>query len=295
MNKNLKKIAAKALRIMSFLPKKWVCAAEYYYHLHRFPNLKNPQRFTEWIQWYKLNYRNDVMHQCVDKYEVRNYVKSKGCASYLNELYFICEDARTIDFAAIPNQFVIKTTDGGNGDNVFVCRDKSKIDIDSVIKNVNGWRNRQLGSTSGEWAYSGNYKSRVIVEKYLEDPHSLDGSIDDYKLLCFHGKFRYLWIDKNRFSNHKRGFWDENLNFMAGVKSDHPTFDEPPKLPDNLPEMISVAEKLSADFPFARVDFYDIDGRITFGEITFYPWSGYVKYTPDSFDYELGKHFITEV
>ena len=118
-----------------------------------------------------------------------------------------------------------------------------------------------------------------------------DGSIEDYKFLCFNGRFQYLWIDKNRYSNHKRGFWNRDLQFLQGVESDHPTFDVPPILPFNINGMISIAEKLSEDFPFARIDLYNIQGEIIFGEITFYPWSGYVKYVPDSFDFELGNCF----
>ena len=100
-----------------------------------------------------------------------------------------------------------------------------------------------------------------------------------------------MWVDKNRFSNHKRGFFDSNLKFLDGVASDHPTFKKPPILPSNIREMIDVAEKLSHGFLFARVDLYNIEGHIYFGEITFYPWGGYVQYTPDSFDFELGGEF----
>ena len=132
----------------------------------------------------------------------------------------------------------------------------------------------------------------MIVEKYLEDDMNQDGSIDDYKFLCFDGKFRYLWIDKNRYSNHKRGFWNENLDFLDDVYSDWPTFEKGEiDLPSNIQQMISFSEKLAEGFPFARVDWYNIKGKIVFGEITFYPWSGYVKFTPDSFDFELGRYF----
>ena len=103
-------------------------------------------------------------------------------------------------------------------------------------------------------------------------------------------KLCFLWVDKDRFSSHKRGFWDENLKFLNGVKSDWPTFpDGGIPLPENIQEMVEASEKLAEGFPFARIDWYNIDGKITFGEITFYPRSGYVRYTPDSFDFDLGK------
>lgn len=280
------------LKAFAWVPDRIMLPFQYYLILKRWPDMKNPQRFTEKLQCYKAFYRNDVMLDCVDKYLVREYIEKKlGSDEYLNTLYQVCDSADEINFNTLPNKFVIKTTDGGNGDNVLICRDKSKLNIQETIERVNGWRNKKYYAVSREWAYNGAKKSRVIVEQFLESDENLDGSIDDYKFLCFNGKFRYLWVDKNRYSDHRRGFWDENLNFLKGVKSDHPTFDAPPALPNNIDEMIHIAEKLSEDFPFARVDFYNIKGQIYFGEITFYPWSGYVQYTPDSFDFDLGKWF----
>lgn len=280
------------LKWFAWLPDRMMLPLQYYAILHRTLHLKNPERFTEKIQWYKAYYRNPQMLICTDKYRVRAFVMDKlGDDRYLNHLYQVCNRAEEIDFESLPQRFVIKTTDGGNGDNVYICRDKTEIDRERVIKLVNSWRNKKYDSVSREWAYKGARQSRIIVERYLEDLQSTDGSIDDYKFLCFDGIFRYLWVDKNRYSNHRRGFWDESLQFLPDVKSDHPTFEVAPQLPTNIQEMIRVAEQLAADFPFARVDLYNIDGNIYFGEITFYPWSGYVQYTPDSFDYELGRHF----
>ena len=289
MNKKIKYAIFNALR---FIPDGIMLRAQYFVKLRRWLHLNNPKRFTEWLQWYKAYYRNDEMPQCTDKYLVRDYVKEAfGGEKYLNTLYQVCDKAEEIDFASLPAQFVIKTTDGGNGDNIFICKDKTQIVTTEVVKLVNSWRHKHYENLSREWAYTGAKDSRIIVEEYLEDEESEDGSIDDYKLLCFKGKFRYLWIDKNRYSDHRRGFWDENLNFMSNVVSDHPTFDTPPVLPNNIQEMIALSEKLSSKFLFARVDWYNIKGKIIFGEITFYPWSGYVQYTPDSFDYELGQYF----
>lgn len=291
MNPILKKIIRCFIKKMSFLPQSLIIRLEYFYHLHRNPNIKKPSRFTEWIQCYKLFYRNKTMFACVDKYEVRKYVTQKGCGKYLNILYQVCDDANDINYDDLPEKFVVKTTDGGNGDNVYICKNKNIINRQEVNDLVNGWRNKDVGITSGEWAYTGCKGSRIIVEQYLEDPNSIDGSIDDYKLLCYNGKFRYLWVDHNRYSNHRRGFWNEKLIFLKDVRSDHPTFEIEPQLPSNIDEMINVAEILSNGFPFARVDFYNISGKLYFGEITFYPWSGYVQYTPDNFDFELGKYF----
>lgn len=281
------------LKAFSWVPDRVMLSFQYYLILHRWPNMKNPQRFTEKIQCYKAFYRNDLMLNCVDKYLVRSYVENKlGSDKYLNILYQVCDSADEINFDALPEKFVIKTTDGGNGDNVLICNNKSELNIQEAIEKVNSWRNKKYYTVSREWAYKGAKKSRVIVEQFLESDENSDGSIDDYKFLCYKGKFKYLWVDKNRYSDHRRGFWNKDFEFLEGVKSDCPTFDIPPVLPQNVEDMKRIAEKLSEDFPFARIDFYNIKGKIYFGEITFYPWSGYVQYTPDCFDYELGQNFI---
>lgn len=291
--KQLKYAIFNALR---FVPDGIMLRAQYFVKLRRWLHLSNPRRFTEWIQWYKTYYRNDEMPQCTDKYLVRNFVIANlGDDKYLNRLYQVCDDARDIDFTSLPEKFVIKTTDGGNGDNVFICRDKSCINTDEIVKKVNGWKHKHYENLSREWAYIGASSSQIIVEEYLDDKNSIDGSIDDYKFLCFNGKFKYLWVDKNRYSDHRRGFWDCELKFLSDVTSDHPTFDTPPRLPSNIMEMIQLSEKLSSQFLFARVDWYNIEGRIVFGEITFYPWSGYVQYYPDEFDFRLGNCFNSAV
>lgn len=235
------------------------------------------------------------MHQCVDKYEVRKYVESKGLGHILNELYGVYDRPEDIGFSTLPQQFVVKTTDGGGGLNVIVVKDKETIDVNDIRGKLITWgvgKERKNAKPSGrEWAYTGIARRRIIVEKYLEGSLQGDGSLSDYKLMFFNGKFRLLWVDKDRYTNHHRGFWDENLNFLPDVYSDHDTFKTPPALPAIIHEMIAVGEKLSEDFPYVRIDLYDVDGHVVFGEITFYPWSGYVKFTPDEFDYQLGAMF----
>ncbi len=286
-----KKLKYLIFNALAFVPDDLMLRFQYWVKFHRKLELKNPKRFSDIIQWYKIFWHDPVMLQCTDKYNVRSFVEKRGCGKYLNTLYQVVDKADDIDFGSLPEKFVIKTTDGGNGDNIVICSDKTKLNIPETIKLVNSWRHKHYERLSREWAYAGAKQAKVIVEKYIEDPDSNDGSIDDYKFLCYDGKFRFLWIDKDRFSNHRRGFWNERLEFLQGVSSDHPTFDNPPMLPENIHEMVEVAEKLSAGFPFARIDLYNVRGGVIFGEITFYPMSGYAKYTPDSFDYELGKYF----
>lgn len=280
------------LSVLSWVPDAIMLRIQYRIKFGFWPDFKHPKRYTEKLQLYKMKYRNPVMGQCVDKYEVRAYVEGKGLGNILNHCYGIYDNANDIDIDSLPKSFVAKTTDGGGGLNVIIVRDKNNIDIEQFRKDLNHWKGNLFKMDPGrEWAYTQMKSSRIIVEELLEDDTTGDGSIDDYKLMCFNGKFRCLWVDKGRYSDHHRGFWDENLNFLNGVYSDHDTFDTPPVLPENMKEMVSIAEKLSEDFPYARVDLYNIKGKIYFGEITFYPWSGYVKFTPDEFDYTLGSFF----
>lgn len=287
-----KRIRYAILNALSWVPDSLMLSCLYWLTLKRWPNLKRPKRFSEWIQFYKIHYRNSEMAICTDKYLVRDFVKRKlGNKSILNKIYQVCNDANEINFDELPNKFVIKTTDGGNGDNVLLVRNKSSLSFEEVTKQINSWKNKKYYSISREWAYIGAKNSQIIIEDLLEDNNSTDGSIDDYKFLCFNGKFQYLWIDKDRFSNHCRGFWNSQFQFLTNVISDHPTFENEPQLPKNIREMADIAETLSNDFPFVRVDLYNVNDQIYFGEMTFYPWSGFIKFSPDIFDYQLGKLF----
>lgn len=281
------------LRMLDWVPDSIMLRLQYRIKMGFWPDFKHPKRFTEKLQLYKMRYRNPVLAQCVDKYEVRKYVESKGLGHILNNLYGIYDSPYDIDFGSLPDKFVLKTTNGGGGLNVILVRDKESICEEDILMKLDSWtKNKRKSKSSGrEWAYSGISSSRIIVEELLEDDRNADGSIEDYKIMCFGGKFKCLWVDKNRYSNHHRGFWDKDLKFLPHVYSDHETFSEPPLLPCNIKEMISIAEHLSEDFPYARVDLYNIKGEIYFGEITFYPWSGYVKFTPKEFDFELGRYF----
>ena len=281
------------LNLFSWFPDSTMLKFQYRLKQGFWPDFDNPKRYTEKLQIYKMNYRNPVMFKCVDKYDVREYVEQKGLKNILNECYGLYDTPEDIEWSMLPDKFIIKTTTGGGGLNVILVKDKNTLDFEDIKKKLHLWiqKEKLKVSPGREWAYEGIGKDRIIIERLLEDDSNSDGSIDDYKLMCFDGKFKCLWIDKNRYSNHRRGFWDENLKFLYGVYSDHDTFDTPPALPSNMEEMVEIAEKLSADFPYARVDLYNIKGKITFGEITFYPWSGYVKYTPDSFDFTLGSFF----
>lgn len=276
------------LRMLKFVPDKAMIKLQYRIKLKRKLNLKDPKRYTEKIQWYKLYYRNPVMMECVDKYGVRKYIEKKGFGNILNQLYQVVDRPEEINFDQLPDKFVIKTTNG-SGTNILV-KDKKTLNIAETKKKLNDFLNMAEASAGREWAYGGSSK-KIIVEELLEDNSNKDKGISDYKFLCFNGKPVYVVYDKDRFSDHKRNFYDVNWNYVK-VDSDCPCFEDSVKKPENYEKMVEIASVLSRDFPAVRVDLYNIEGKIYFGELTFYPWSGYVQYTPDSFDFELGKYFV---
>lgn len=277
------------MHLFRFLPDKFVVTAEYLFWLSRLPNLRFPRRFTEKLTWYKLYYHDPLMTQCADKYEVREFIKSKGLSEILNELYFVFDSVDSIDYESLPKQFVMKTTNY-SGTNI-ICPDKTKLTKDVIIRQMRDYWYWGKVNIMRDWAYK-NIKNRIIVERYMIDPTQKDNSINDYKFFCFNGCVKYMCVDVGRYDRHLRTFFDRDGHYIR-IDTDHPSA-EPGEiiLPGNIVKMQKIAEKLSIDFPFVRVDLYSIEESVIFGEMTFYPWSGTVQFTPDRFDYELGEHFV---
>lgn len=282
------------LKLLSFLPDAIMLKWQYRIKMGRKLNLQNPCRYTEKLQWYKSYYRNPLMGQCVDKYEVRKYLESKGVASILNVLYGVYDSADDINFDVLPDRFVVKTTDGGGGENIIICRDKSLINTSEIRQELSQWMNKKNINAGREWAYTCITKSRIIIEEYLENEDNPEAGIADFKIFCFDGKPYCIVYDIDRYIEHKRNFYDLNWNCLS-VSSDCLSFEDSTVKPEGLERMLKVAEVLSEGFPFVRVDLYYLRGRVYFGELTFYPWSGYVQFNPDNFDYILGEQFVLPV
>lgn len=278
------------LRLLSWVPDSLMLRIQYRIKQGIWPNFKHPQRYTEKVQLYKMHYRNPVMFQCVDKYEVRDYVKNRGLDDILVPLIGVYDDAKDIDFKQLPEKFVIKTTDGGGGNNVLICTDKTKIDWPSEILQINGWRNLKDIDPGREWAYTGMKKSRIIVEEFLE---SDDNDLTDYKFYCFNGKPYYCQVITGRRTKECIDFFDKqwvHQNFV-GLNPGVGNAEICPEKPSNYEEMWGLAGQLAGTFPFVRVDLYSVKGKTYFGELTFYPASGYGEFKPDEVDFELGAYF----
>ena len=275
------------LKALKFIPDKQMIQFQYWLKLKRKLDLDNPKRYTEKIQWYKLNYRNENMPVCVDKLHVRDYITNKGLEDCLVKLYAVFDRPEDINLDSLPDKFILKTTNG-SGTNI-ICKDKSTLNLEEVIKKVRGFLKQSSASAGREWPYE-QVIPKIIVEELLEDPASPDGSINDYKFLCFSGNPEYVVLDVDRYTHHKRNIYDTSWNDLH-VESDCPCSEKAYEKPSTLDRMLEISKVLCEDFPAVRVDLYSIQGKIYFGELTFFPWSGYVQYTPDEFDFEMGKKF----
>ncbi|MBQ8058632.1 MAG: carbonic anhydrase [Prevotella sp.] len=279
----------KILRLLSWVPDSVMLRIQYRIKMGIWPDFKHPKRFTEKLQLYKMKYRNPVMPQCVDKYEVRKYIEKKGLSDTLVNLYGVWDNANDIDFNSLPNSFILKTTNGGGGENVIIVSDKANEDTESIKKRLDSWLNKNSGNAGREWAYTGIKKSRIIAEGLLINEKCPEAGIEDFKIFCFDGKPFCVQVDSGRFESHHQNFYDMEWKSL-GVHCTYPEGEGIDK-PTGFDEMKRLASRLSADFPFVRVDLYNVGGKTYFGELTFYPSSGYGKFTPDDFDFELGSYF----
>lgn len=291
-----RKVRLAILKFLRFIPDKWMLKLQYRIKTSNKLNLKNPKRYSEKIQWYKLFYRNPLMPKCVDKGDARDYVKDCGLGETLNECYGVFDRVEDIDFDALPDKFVAKNTLGGGGNSVIIVEDKSALDIHEMKEQMNKWvkRNTHLKDAGREWPYySGRAHGRIIIEKYIESDESKGGLID-YKFFCFNGKAEYMFVIAERTLGESASLdvYDADFNKLPYRRSGKKNISIDFEKPENFEELRAVAEKLSAAFPHARVDMYDQNGKIIFGEITFYSGSGYSTYEPEEFDYLMGEKFV---
>lgn len=253
-----------------------------YSKLGRELNLKNPLRYTEKLQWLKLFYRDDRMPVCSDKYEVRKYIEEKGYSELLNDLIAVYENVDDIDIESLPKKFVLKASHG-SGWNLIVT---NKDDVNWFIwkKIMKVWMKSNLYWFGREWNYK-DQKPRIIIEKYLEDD---SGELRDYKIICTNGKPRFMQIDENRSTNHKRVYVDENGMPTEFQDSHSLEILKNYSFSVNQRRMFEIAKDLCEDFPYIRVDFYECDNKIYFGELTFFGASGFFNFEPDEWDFKWG-------
>lgn len=248
-------------------------------------NLDNPKTFNEKIQWLKLHDRNPLYTQLVDKYEVRQYVKEKIGEEFLIPLLGVWDNFDDIDFAALPNQFVLKCTHDSGG--LVICKDKSKLDINAARKKINNCMKRNYYWALREWPYK-NVKPRIVAEKYMEDEPGK--GLKDYKFFCFDGIVKAMFVATDREAHQtKFDFFDENFNHLP-IKQHYPNNTEARLVkPAGFEQMKLLASKLTDGFPQCRADFYDINGKVYFGELTFSHFSGLEPMEPKEWDNKFGE------
>lgn len=249
-------------------------------------NWSNPKSYTEKIQYEKLNGRMKEKVQLADKYRVRKWVKEKIGEDYLIGLLGVWEKAREIDFQSLPNRFVLKTN-CSSGD-VVIVKDKSTLsskDIRNIRKKLDFYLHCKYGVDTGEFQYE-LMKPVIIAEEFIEYQSN---DLPDYKFLCFDGVPMYCWVDIGRYSNHKRNVYNLKWELQSWNQEKYGNTNYPIEAPKNFDKMIEIATQLSNGFPHVRVDLYNVNGKIYFGEMTFTNGSGFEPIIPSEADEMLGE------
>ena len=248
-------------------------------------HLKHPKTYNEKLQWLKLYNRRPEYTKMVDKYAVKDYVAGIVGKEYVIPTLGLWDKPEDIDFDCLPDQFVLKTTHGGGNTGVIVCKDKSNLDRADAIRRLSKSLKQDLFKSLREWPYK-NVKKRILAEVYMEDTQTKE--LRDYKFFAFDGEVKALFIATDRGSgNVKFDYFDENFNHLDLVQQ-HPMSGLDIQKPSCFEEMKEIAKKLSVGLPHVRVDLYEVNGKVYFGEYTFSHHGGCVPFYPKKWDYEFG-------
>ena len=250
-------------------------------------NLNSPSTFNEKLQWLKIHDRNPLYHTLVDKIKVKEYVSAKIGEEYIIPTYGIWNKVEEIDWKTLPDSFVLKVSHDSGG--VFICKDKNKVDLNNIASIINEHLRRDYYLSCREWPYK-NLERKVLAEQLLVDNRSDNGDLIDYKFYCFNGCPTYLYVSQG-LSNHstaKISFLDLDWNLAPFGRDDYDSFVIPPEKPPCLQEMIDIASTLANGMPFVRVDLYNVNNKIYFSELTLYPCSGMMPFSPPEYDKALG-------
>lgn len=246
-------------------------------------NLNNPQTYTEKLQWLKLHNTNPLFSRMVDKYTARKIVAEKIGEEYLVPLIGVWNKFEEIDFELLPNEFVLKTThDSGT---VIICNDKTNFDIEKARKILTKSLKTNYFIRSREYPYK-YAVPRIICEKLLKDP--ANDVIPDFKFFCFNGRPELLLVVTGSQGKKYNSWYDKDFNKLP-FKAGFPLPEKLPVKPANYESMLKLVEMLSCGFPHIRIDLYNAEEKIYFGEFTFHHAGGIIKFTPNEWDYKLGE------
>lgn len=274
---------------LRFLPDKLYLSLRYRCIMGRWIAWNSPRTFTEKIQWLKIYNRRSEFIKMVDKHAVKEYVANIIGSDYIIPTIAVWNNPNEIEWEKLPEQFVLKTTHGGGGQGIVICKDKSTFDTSKAINTLNEALAIDIYKSFREWPYK-DVPKKVIAEKYIVASNNDSKSqLYDYKFFCFNGKVKFFKVDFDRFIEHHANYYTpEGTLLDFGEVGLEPDFNAKLHMPYNLNDMIILAEKLAGDIPFLRVDFYNVNGDVYFGELTFYPASGMGKWTKDDADLLIG-------
>ena len=247
-------------------------------------DLDNPQTYNEKLQWLKLYDRKPLYTKIVDKISVKDYVSDIIGKEYIIPTLAVWDNPNQISLENLPDRFVLKTNNGSSSAGVIVCKNKQHFDLDKAKKQLSKSLKGSVWLDMREWPYK-DIKPKVFAEDYIEDA---TGELTDYKFFCFDGEVKALFIATERFSEEvKFDFFDTDFNHLD-LYQVHPMSGKVFSKPNGFDEMKAIAAKLSKGFPHVRVDLYNVNGKIYFGEITFYHHGGFAPFHPEKWDYIFG-------
>ena len=255
---------------------------DYFVGMRRFPNLRHPKTYNEKLQWLKLNNRHEEYTKLVDKYEVKPYIASLIGEEHIIPTLGVWDRFEDINFDTLPKQFVLKTTHDSGG--VAVIKDKNNMDMKAVRKKLNKSLKRDFYLLHREYPYK-NVKPRIIAEQFMVDESGTE--LKDYKFFCFDGKVKFLFVATDRAFDVRFDFFDSEFNHLP-FKQGHTWAAKKIQKPENFESMKHIAEILSKGMPHVRVDLYNINGQIYFGEMTFFHFAGKVPFEPAEWDEKIG-------
>ncbi len=271
------------LKISKFIPDRPYLKLKFRANMGKKLDLNSPKTFSEKLQWLKLYNRKPEYTDMVDKYEAKNYVAKILGDEYIIPTLGVWDNVKDIDFDALPEQFVLKCTHDSGG--LVICKDKSKLDIEKTREIMRAALKKDFYFLGREWPYK-NVKKRIIAEQYMEDTGT--GELRDYKFFCFDGVVKALFIATDRPHDTRFNFYDADFNFLPFTQG-YPNADKEIVKPANFEKMKELATRLSQGFPHVRIDFYEVNGHIYFGEITFFHHNGLCPFDPGEWDYKFGE------
>lgn len=251
-------------------------------------DLENPKTFNEKLQWLKLYNRKPEYTTMVDKYAVKEYVTSIIGREHIIPTLGVWNSVDEIDWDSLPNQFVLKTTHGGGGGGVAICKDKSSFDKAKARKILQKSLDGDIYWNYREWPYK-DVPKRIIAEQFMSNNGK---DLEDYKIHCFNGEPKFILVCSNRYGKGAMidDFYSPDWELMDVRRPGHPKSEKASKAPEQLKQMLELSRILSKEIPFLRTDFYIIQDKIYFGELTFFPASGMSKFEPEEWDYTFGNY-----